>query len=128
MDKQKDFGKGWEEYKAKKKQEVEEMYQDFLNYKFQNSSPETFSYKGLFEHLYRAGYRKIPQNAVVLTEEESITAWKNGNCNAHAIYGLAYEQARKETAEKIADWLDNEKGYCGLGFLIKQKFCTEGKK
>lgn len=53
--------------------------------------------------LYNAGYRKIPENAVVLTEKESVTAWKNGNCNAHAIYGLAYEQARKETAEKFAE-------------------------
>lgn len=67
--------------------------------------------------IYNAGYRKIPENAVVITEEESVKAWKNGNCNAHAIYGLAYEQTRKETAEKFAkrlkeklnEWLeDNE--------------------
>ena len=32
------------------------------------------------------------------------------------------EKIRKETAEKIADWLDNEKGY-----LVKQKFCAEEK-
>jgi hypothetical protein len=36
-------------------------------------------------------------------------------------------EVRKETAEKIADWLDNEKGYCGLGYLIKREFCTEEK-
>lgn len=39
-----------------------------------------------------------------------------------------YAKTRKETAEKIADWLDNEKGYCGLGYLVKQKFCTEEKE
>lgn len=33
---------------------------------------------------------------------------------------LAYE--RKEAIKQVADWLDNEKGYCGLGYLIKMQF------
>ena len=70
MDKQRDFEKGWEEYKAKRKQEIEEMYQEFLNYKFENSCPETFSCKGMCEHFHKAGYRKIPKGAVVMTDKE----------------------------------------------------------
>lgn len=55
-----------------KQNKIEEMYQEFLNYKFEKSCPETFSYKGLFEHFYNAGYRKIPENAVVLTRKEKL--------------------------------------------------------
>jgi hypothetical protein len=32
------------------------------------------------------------------------------------------EQAVKDTAKEIADWLDNEKGYCGLGYLVKKRY------
>ncbi|MBQ8229932.1 MAG: hypothetical protein IJZ32_04485 [Clostridia bacterium] len=38
------------------------------------------------------------------------------------------KQAVKDTVKTIADWLDNEKGYCGLGCLVKQKFLTDGQK
>lgn len=140
MDKQKDFEKGWEEYKEKKKQEIEEMYQDFLNFKFQNSSPETFSYKGLVEHLHRAGYRKIPKGAVVLTREE----YDELTLTKQSIFDMLEERddkARKETAEKFAERLKSEK-YLIQGLLKDSKIChinhrtideiakeiTEGKK
>ena len=62
--------------------------------------------------LYNAGYRQINEyNEVVSATIDKVR-----------------ETTRKETVEKIADWLDNEKGYCGLGYLVKQKFCTEGKR
>jgi hypothetical protein len=35
------------------------------------------------------------------------------------------EQARKETVKECANWLDNEKGYCGLGHLLKKQFGVE---
>jgi chorismate mutase len=35
------------------------------------------------------------------------------------------QQAVKDTAKEIADWLDNEKGYCGLGYLVKKHFGVE---
>lgn len=50
------------------------------------------------ERIYNAGYRKIPENAVIMTETERITMcveqWDKG-----------YNQARKETAEKFAERL-----------------------
>ena len=41
-----------------KQKQIEEMYQEFLRYKFTASTPETFSYKGMCEYFYNAGYRK----------------------------------------------------------------------
>lgn len=46
------------------------------------------------EGLYNAGYRKIPENAVVLTEEEYIDLSRN-------YVTEQIEQARKETAKEI---------------------------
>ena len=90
------------------------------------------------EAFYNAGYRKIPENVVVLTKEEYEElqvgkdfnyGYHNGESNMTSYYeNIRLPEVRKETAEKIADWLDNEKGYCGLGYLVKQKFCTEEKK
>ena len=65
------------------------------------------------EQLYNAGYRKIPENAVVLTREEHIQMLRDLNESNEK----AKEIARKETAEKFAErakeelieWLaDNE--------------------
>lgn len=69
--------------------------------------------------LIKMNYRKIPEGGVVLTREEN-EKWLDW-------LELNMAKARKETVDKIADWLDNEKGYCGLGYLVKQEFCTEGK-
>lgn len=48
--------------------------------------------------LYNAGYRKIPENAVVLTKEEYIDLSRN-------YVTEQIEQVRKETAEKILNEL-----------------------
>lgn len=66
MDKQKDFEKGWEEYKAKKKKEIEEMKNDLDNYGVFFVSDTYLIAKAVI----KSGYRKIPENAVVLTREE----------------------------------------------------------
>ncbi len=34
---------------------------------------------------------------------------------------------RQDTVNDIADWLDNEKGYCGLGFLVKKEFSVKAR-
>lgn len=48
--------------------------------------------------LYNAGYRKIPENAIVLTKEEYIDLSRN-------YVGEQIEQARKETAKEFAEKL-----------------------
>lgn len=55
-----------------KQKQVEEMYSLFLNYKYNKVDWKKFDCidKDLFEFFYNAGYRKIPENAVVLTREE----------------------------------------------------------
>ena len=53
-----------------KRKQIEEMYKIFLEYKF-TTAIEKFSYEGMCEHFYNAGYRKIPENAVVLTGTET---------------------------------------------------------
>ena len=72
------------------------------------------------EALYNAGYRKIPENAVVLTEEEYEElqvgkdfnyGYHNGEKNITAYYeNIRLPEARKETAEKFAERL-KEKAY-----------------
>ena len=44
-----------------KQKQIEEMYKEFLRYKFTASTPETFSYKEMCKHFYNAGYRKEEQ-------------------------------------------------------------------
>ena len=51
------------------------------------------------EALYNAGYRKIPENAVVLTKEEYIDLSRN-------YVREQIEQARKETAKEILSKLN----------------------
>lgn len=101
--------------------------------------------------LYNAGYRKIPENAVVFipTEEkhailsqeeysnylilqqnhewlrEEAKRLQEDNERLYKNLGKFKDSVRKETAREIADWLDNEKGYCGLGYLVKKQFGVE---
>lgn len=73
MDKAKDFEKCFEEYKAKKKQEIEELGQDIYDNcpdLCENGCGGKPCYKCIAKALHRDNYRKIPENAVVLTREE----------------------------------------------------------
>ena len=54
---------------------------------------------------YNAGYRKIPENAVVLTREEHIQIIKDLAESNAKTYETAYERGSKETAEKFAERL-----------------------
>ena len=57
------------------------------------------------EELYNAGYRKIPENAVVLTREEHIQMLKDLAESNAKTYETAYKRAVKETAERFAERL-----------------------
>ena len=58
-------------------------------------------YVGSAETLYNAGYRKIPEGAVVLTREEW-EKYQTTQRDWNAIYFDGIEQARKEMARKFA--------------------------
>lgn len=45
--------------------------------------------------------------------------------NCEKFNGITTQQAVKYTVKEIADWLDNEKGYCGLGYLLKKRYGVE---
>ena len=61
------------------------------------------------EYLYNAGYRKIPENAVVLTNKKLELGEYKGEVQVMAmtrrVYDAILAQARKETAEKFAERL-----------------------
>lgn len=124
MDKAKDFEKGWEEYKAKKEQEIKEIAEVICGC----ASPCTLEdwdecdkmadcvrVKKIAKALHLAGYRKIPENAVVLTREEydELQIGKDFNYGVHsgesnmtAYYeNIRLPEVRKETAEKFAERL-----------------------
>ena len=127
MDKQaKDFEKGWEEYKAKSKQEIEEMIGIIQN--AVGGCAKHWA-KLIAEELHKNRYRKITENAVVLTGEE-YERWQGQTLNI--------KKVRKETAEKFAEamkkcfnksWftvVDNEKAHKYIDEICKE--ITEGVK
>ena len=118
MDKAKDFEKGWEEYKAKRKQEIEEMAKDFLEidvyqddkckrcvrYICSDKCDDECFAEICAKYFYNLHYRKIPENSVVLTREE----WKRMKSSLY--YSKEECERRnqkicKETAEKFAERL-----------------------
>ena len=136
MDKAKDFEKGWEQRKADKRKQIEEMIVAVFPWlkevpvEERNQLKENVSGLMVMERLYDAGYRKIPENAVVLTREEYNTY--KADCECWDIKEESYQrqidelerrikedlftpkeagemickhtkQARKETAEKFRD-------------------------
>ena len=73
------------------------------------------------EKLYNAGYRKIPENAVVMTREEYNnmqfvtefigTKQKIGACDFNRVFLQHERKIRKETAEKFARRLKEKLHY-----------------
>ena len=125
MDKQKDFVKGWGEYKAKKKQEVEELGRDIADICSDmalNCCGNTPCYACIAKRLERKGYRKIPENAVVLTEERNkiicdrFEQLERVQAELQELNAKYYNETkdlrrelkrvRKETAEKFAEKLE----------------------
>ena len=117
MDKAKDFEKGFEEYKAKKKQEIEELGQDIYDNcpdLCENGCGGKPCYKCIAEALHRDNYRKIPEGAVVLTRkdrEEFNELYRSALQRAEKwekLCGIKIKETRKETAEKFAERLKTE--------------------
>ena len=80
-----------------KQQQTEELYNDLssiMNEEYEKRMLITPSYCA--NKMLEKGYRKIPENAVVLTSNQKISL-------EHEWYRLGYEQSRKETAEKFAE-------------------------
>ena len=96
-----------------KQKQIEEMYKEFLSYKFKTAM-EKFSYKEMCEYFYNAGYRKIPEGAVVLTEEELDKKLEPFRLEIISLSQELIEtsqklmKARKETAEKFAERVKEE--------------------
>jgi hypothetical protein len=82
-----------------KQKQIEEMHQILLSagYDWWKTAPNGKT-KSEYEAecFYNAGYRKIPENAVVLTDDE-YERWQGQTLNI--------KKVRKETAEKIDDYL-----------------------
>lgn len=119
MDKAKDFEKGWEECKAKKKQEIEEMIGIIQN--AVGGCAEHWA-KLIAEELHKNRYRKITENAVVLTREEY--EWLT--CcfgKFEEIMNDIKEQSRKETAEKFAERLKEKAHWFLNNEIQKDHFC-----
>ena len=110
-----------------KQKQIEEIVKDMLDYAktfsiVKNAIGEaTFireyeaSIRGYANYLYNAGYRKIPENAVVLTREEyeKLKSLANNHCKYCHLMDLpdfetekiVRDTTRKETAEKFAERL-----------------------
>lgn len=102
MDKQKDFEMGWEEYKAKSKQEIEEMICIIQN--AVGGCAEHLA-KLIAEELHKNRYRKIHDGAVVILDEEMedfAEMFAKSPQMQEVMYGLI-KAWRKETAEEFAE-------------------------
>ena len=116
-------------YKNDKEFEQDKAIEEMTDYLFGNAISHDTQFKGDYRSiaidLICAGYRKIPENAVVLTRDEYERLLKEetlcerlGNdvdVKLKYIYELEYKvaQERKETAEKFAEMLKDffkEKG------------------
>ena len=67
-----------------------------------NNFAECKEIKNVVDKLYNAGYRKIPENAVVLTREELEQIKGFSREEVDEIIETAIKNSRKETAEKFA--------------------------
>ena len=72
-----------------------------------NNFAECTKIKNVVDKLYNAGYRKIPENAVVLKREEydDMFSFKTTRGGFYNILDTVRKVERKETAEKFAERL-----------------------
>ena len=88
-----------------KKEQIEELAEDVICLSTVSNAEiddkATIHLLEFIDNMYRMGYRKIPENAVVLTMEEYIDLSRN-------YVGEQIEKARKETAKEILNVVDNE--------------------
>ena len=82
-----------------KQKQIDGIYEAVLGYKFTTPS-EKFSYDGMCEAIFKAGYCRIPEGAVVLSKEQ--------NENWLSFLEQNIEKARKEAVEKFVELLLSE--------------------
>lgn len=87
-----------------------------------NNFAECTQIKNVVDKLYNAGYRKIPENAVVLNREkyEWLTCCFG---KFEEIMNDIKEQSRKETAEKFAERLKEKAHWFLNNEIQKDHFC-----
>ena len=106
MNKQaKDFEKGWEEHKAKKWQEIKEIAQDIACScvdLVESSCVDVPCYVCIARKLKDKNYRKIPENAVVLTDKKDIQQYEWSKLVDKMGVIEFGEKICKETVEKFA--------------------------
>ena len=97
-----------------KQKNIEEMARDICNMcrdmygACDNKEEPCPAIKAEMEYLYNAGYRKIPENAVVLTKEEydKLQSLKDDYVKGYeAGVDEGWDNAHKETAEKLINEL-----------------------
>ena len=72
---------------------------------------------------------EIATNAVI--DEEADTVEMDGNGMDHVAENVGdriineLDRVRKKTIKEVAQYLDNEKGFCGLGYMMAKHFGVE---
>lgn len=101
-----------------------------------NNFAECTKIKNVVDKLYNAGYRKIPENAVVLTNENEIKQYEwSKMLDKMGVFEFA-DKVRNETAEKFAERAKEEAFVVFMGEPIIRaskideiaKEITEGKE
>lgn len=112
-----------------KKKQIEEMLklmcEEYGNMCGECESGITCANELHAKRLYKAGYRKIPEGAVVLTREEYEEREKKireqAQIESVEIYTNALiaerAKARKETAREILQWLKEHCDFVGFGIV-----------
>ena len=84
------------------------------------------------QELAKADYCKIPDGAVVLSKEMYDEMRSKPNVvhiditkDIRKEFESELKQARKETIKEVANYLDKEKGFCGLGYMTAKHFGVE---
>lgn len=90
------------------------------------------------EALYNAGYRKIPEDSVVLTREEYEnmqfvaeligTKQKIGACDFNRVVLQRTKQARKETAREILNYLWKQRNIIGQLMIFEKNLIELAKQ
>lgn len=120
-EKQTEFEKGWEEYQDKKKKDIEELA------KAMKGAFYCKDFDQLASVLIKQGYRKVPNCAVVIPEKITVET------SSEDIIKIAKynDNIRKETAEKILKWLNDNCVFGGFEFVktwFKEQFGAEIKE
>lgn len=112
MDKQaKDFEKGWEDYKAKRKKELEEICQDIADIcpdMVDNCCGKTPCYLCIAKKLARENYHKekVCKNIAEMHPTDGFT------CSECGITIIDFREERVDEDDYTATWYEYEMKYC----------------